>query len=280
MATASSAVYISWKASSNITSSGLSSLFDSPFIHNSFEGGAPMKRMLIIPFLIVVIFGCSETPHPVEPDLSQQSATGSADVTAMNSPVERPLKMSRSNLSLDPVIIRDQELACGGGEISGGEISGNTHLTHLGRASMHISIAWDIGDLLDPGEVQFDPEGPAGGPVARILGPDDYPYHFQFNPFTGECGEAVSATGQVELTAANGDRVFAEIVGGETHRLDFVTEGDGVESFALIDIDGGTGRFADATGSFTLHGIARFDPDAGMFVIDLVEILPGGSISY
>lgn len=224
-----------------------------------------MKRILILPLLVALAFGCD-----------------SNDVT------EEPFEMSSSDLTFDWGIQRDQELACEGEEIAGGAISGNATFTHLDRASIEMSAAWDIGNLLtdDPGfEPGFEPDGPAGGPVAPVL---SEPYSFNVNPFESppppgdpECEEdAVTATAEIDLTAADGDQVFGEVVGGETHRLDFVEEGDGIETFAIINIDGGTGRFQDATGSFVVHTIARFDFEAGMFVIDLAELLPGGSISY
>ncbi len=240
-----------------------------------------MKRLLTIPLLLTLTFGCSERTQPVDPNLSQESRRSAAEATAKHgNATEVPFKMSRSNLALAWGVQRDQELACGGDEIAGGAIAGNGNFTHLGRSTIEMSSAWEIGNLLDPGDVQFTPEGPAGGPVAPVLGPGDYPYDFQFDPFTGTCGETVSATGELVLTAANGDQVFGVVVGGETHRLDFIMEGDGVETFAIIDVDGGTGRFEDATGSFIIHTITRFDVDAGMFVIDLAELLPDGSIAH
>lgn len=251
-----------------------------------------MKRMPLIPLLVALAFGCSEITRPVEPDLSQEGQRSAAEVAAKKGKqVERPFKMSRSDLDLTWGIERDQELACGGDEIAGGEISGAGTFTHLGRSTIEMSSAWDIGNLLDPGDVQFDPVGPAGGPVAPVL---SEPYSFNVDPFLsppppGEpvCEEdAVTATAELVLTAANGDQVFGEVVGGETHRLDFpgpggvVVPGSGVETFAIIDIAGGTGRFENATGSFVIHTITRFDFETFAFVIDLAELLPDGSIAY
>jgi len=56
--------------------------------------------------------------------------------------------------------------------------------------------------------------------------------------------------------------------------------GDGVESFVEVGIDGGTGAFEKASGSFTMHTIIRFDPGQGKFVADLAEILPGGTVKF
>jgi len=197
-----------------------------------------------------------------------------------NNPVQRPLKLTHGKLQVEWAIDRHHELACGGDAIAGGLSSGAGTFTQLGKSKMEVSAAWDIGHLLDPDKAQFVPVGPAGGPVAPVLGPGAYPYQFHFNPFTGACGAAVSATGNVTITAANGDKVFGAITGGETFRLDFVVPGDGVETFAIVVIAGGTGRFEAATGSFVSHTITRFDYATAKFVMDLVEVLPGGTITY
>lgn len=225
-----------------------------------------MKRILILPLLVALAFGCD-----------------SNDVTDVT---EEPFEMSNSDLSIDWVIVVDEEESCGGNRIAGGEISGHGDFTHLGRSEVNLSSAWNIGDLLEPGEVQYEPVSPAAaGPVAPVL---SEPYSFNVNPFESPpppsdpvCEEdAVTATAEVELTAEDGDQVFGEVVGGETHRLDFEEEGDGIENFIEISIVGGTGRFEDAEGSFVVHAITRFDYDAGMFVIDQAEVLSGGRISY
>lgn len=58
-----------------------------------------------------------------------------------------------------------------------------------------------------------------------------------------------SATGSFHFTAANGDSIFTEIVGQAEP-----TETPGVAHIVEINtITGGTGRFAGATGSFTLE---------------------------
>jgi hypothetical protein len=225
-------------------------------------------RAKLIPSLLVLLFLASIFPHTAQ---------------AGNHPVDRPLKMTRGDLQLDWAIDRAHELACGGSEIAGGHSSGQGNFTHLGESMIEVSAAWDIGNLLDPDDAQFAPTSPArpaGGPVAPVLGTGAYPYEFHFNPFTGECGPAVTATGDVTIVAANGDKVFGAITGGETFRLDFVEPGDGVETFATVTITGGTGRLDGATGSFVTHTITRFDADAAKFVIDLAEVLPGGTIAY
>jgi hypothetical protein len=200
---------------------------------------------------------------------------------AVTGPQTRAFVMSDPALVLDWGIERDAELFCGGEEMAGGAISGQATFGALGVLEITNSAAWDVGAANpDPDEAEFEPVGPAGGPFAPVLGPDDYPYDFQVNPFTLACEQVVSATGEFELTTADGDTIVGEVVGGETHRLDFVNEGDGIETFAIIEFTGGTGAFAEASGSFVVHTITRFDYDDLEFVIDLAEVLPGGTIRY
>jgi hypothetical protein len=222
-------------------------------------------RAKLIPSLSVLLLLGSTFPHTAQ---------------AGNDPITRPLKMTRGDLQLDWAIDRAHELACGGSEIAGGHSTGQGNFTHLGRSTIEVSAAWDIGNQLDPADAQYVPTGPAGGPVAPVLGTGAYPYEFHFNPFTDECGPAVTTTGEVTVTAANGDEVSGAITGGETFRLDFMAPGDGVETFAIVTITGGSGRFAGATGEFVTHTITRFDYDAAKFVIDLAEVMPGGTIAY
>lgn len=240
-----------------------------------------MKRMRVLSMLLMLIVGCSESTQPVGADLSQGYDSAASEVSKQGaSPVARPFKMSQIDFHVDWAIDRNHELACGGDEVAGGASTGEGSFTHLGRSTLTVSIAWNVGNLIDPAAVQFVPVGPAGGPVAPVLGPGDYPYAFHFNPFSGQCEAVVLATGEVELTAANGDQVSGVVTGGETHRLDFVNPGDGAETFAIAEFTGGTGRFQDATGSFIMHTITRFDYATGRFVIDLAEVLPGGTIAY
>ena len=202
-------------------------------------------------------------------------------VACSQAPQTHDFEMTGHDLDLVWAITRDQELACGGAEMAGGELAGEATFAQLGTLTVDFSAAWDIAAANpNPDASEFEPEGPAGGPFAPILGQDEHPYEFQYDPFTDTCAAVVSGTGEVEFVDANGDRIDAVVTGGETHRLDFVVEGDGIETFATANITGGTGRFSDATGSFTVHTIARFDVAASEFVIDLAEVLPGGSITY
>lgn len=192
-------------------------------------------------------------------------------------PQARPLALNHQQLEPIWTVSRDQEESCGGGGVAGGLVGGKGNFTHLGQSTVQVSAAWDTRSLLPSG--QYTPVGPAGGPVAPVLGQADYPYDFHYDPDAGVCGQDVSATGKVVLTAANGDLLMGDIVGGEAHRLDFIIDGDGVETFAEVVVTGGTGRFSDATGSFVVHLIARMLPTL-RFAITLAEIMPGGTLGY
>jgi len=199
----------------------------------------------------------------------------------------RPFELSSHDIAMDWGITIFQEEPCSGNRLAGGEISGATTFAGIGTLSLEMSSAWDVGNLLDDAEKQYEPTSPAApedGPAAPVMGTDDYPVTFQFDPFTDTClapGESVaSATGDVVFTADGGDRLLGQVVGGETHRLDFVMEGDGIESFVVVEFTGGTGHFSGATGSFVAHTIFRFDFAEDAFVIDLAEVLPGGTVRY
>ncbi len=200
-------------------------------------------------------------------------------------PREREFRMSDADVALAWGITIFQEVPCGGPEIAGGEITGAATFTAgIGQAELTMSSAWDVGNLLDDADKRFDPVSPeAAGPAAPVLGVNDYPHAFQFNPFTDACllpGEDPAiATGDIVFVASDGDELHGNVVGGETYRLDFVVQGDGIETFNIIEFAGGTGRFSGATGSFVVHSILRFDHDAGEFVLDLAEVLPGGTIT-
>ena len=194
--------------------------------------------------------------------------------------------MTEADVGLAWGITIFQEVPCGGPEIAGGELTGEGTFTGgLGGAELTMSSAWDVGNLLDDADKEFVPESPqAAGPAAPVLGENDYPHAFVFNPFTDEClvpGEAPAvATGDITFLASDGAELYGNVVGGETYRLDFVVEGDGIETFNIIEFAGGTGRFSGATGSFVVHSIFRFDHGAQEFVLDLAEVLPGGTITY
>lgn len=218
----------------------------------------PLRRIVMLAVLAIVVVACSPT-----------------------GPTTQTFAMTDHDLELLWAITRDQELPCDGAEMAGGALAGSATFAGLGVLDVEFSAAWDIGRrVADPDQAEFEPVGPAGGPFAPVLTADEHPYAFQYDPFTNTCAPVVSGTGDVTFTAADGDELRGVVTGGETHRLDFVTEGDGIETFATIDVVGGTGRFAGASGSFTVHTIARFDFVAMEFQIDLAEVLPGGTLTY
>jgi hypothetical protein len=191
-----------------------------------------------------------------------------------------PGVLDLNNQHLAPLwtVSKDQELECGGNGVAGGQVGGTGDFSSLGESTVDVSAAWDIANLIQTAP-QYTPVGPATGPVAPVIGQSDYPYAFHYDPETGNCQQTVEATGKVVLTAANGDRLFADITGGEAHKLDFIIDGDGVETFTQTVVTGGSGQFSAATGSFVVHTIVRLQPTL-RFEITLAEILPGGTLSY
>lgn len=190
--------------------------------------------------------------------------------------------MSDPDMEMVWVVVREMELACDAPETAGGEIAGTATFGSLGELTVSMSAAWDVGNANpDPTQAEYDPDSPdAAGPFAPVLGQAEYPYEFAANPETQACEQTVAATGVASFTADNGDELTAEVVGGETHRLDVAEgqEGDGIESFVEIEFAGGTGQFADASGSAVLHVITHLDPGTAAFVIDEIGVLAGGSI--
>jgi hypothetical protein len=85
-----------------------------------------------------------------------------------------------------------------------------------------------------------------GGGTATYLGKYTEVVTLQINLLT------MSSTGTATFTAANGDTLLATVVGHAT-----LTATPGVISIIEVyTITGGTGRFADATGTFTLESTA------------------------
>jgi len=228
---------------------------------------------------LLPLFGCTGASD----DAHRIAAATPEAITAVlsRSADARPLALNHQDLEVPWAVAGAQEAKCEptGAKITGAMISGKGNFSHLGQTTVSTSLAWDIGHLLSPGTAKYKPVGPASGPVAPVFGPARYPYAFHYDPIHGVCGNAVTATGKVVLTAANGDQVFGNVVGGETHKLDFIIDGDGGETFAEVTVTGGTGRFEDATGSFTMHAIARLGPTL-TFHVTFAEVLPGGTLGY
>jgi hypothetical protein len=70
---------------------------------------------------------------------------------------------------------------------------------------------------------------------------------------------AATSTGTFTFTAANGDQLFASTAGGENS---FIPPNESHVTL-VATVSGGTGRFADATGSFTIDCVEFFDFAAG-----------------
>lgn len=199
-------------------------------------------------------------------------------------PTPRAFEMSDPDVDMQWVITADREEACEAAEVAGGEIAGEAIFGALGRLVVEMSAAWDVGAANpDPNAATYEPDSPhAGGPFAPVLSGGDYPHQFASNPFPAEleCGPSETATGELELTAADGDTITGVVTGGETHRLDVNMQGDGIETFVEIEFDGGTGTYAGASGSAVLHLITHVDPTLMQFVIDEIEVLPGGTVRF
>jgi hypothetical protein len=234
-----------------------------------------VKRLLRVPAVVCVVSvaACSDDGSDIPP-------LGVDAISAVIVPgaEARPLQLNHHALVPVWTVSKDQEIGCGAPASAGGDVGGNASFSHLGQSWVEVSAAWDVANLLTT-PAQYQPVGPAGGPVAPVIGQSGYPHQFHYDPATGTCQQTVAATGKVVLTAANGDRLFGDITGGEAHRLDFLIAGDGVETFAAVDVTGGTGRFAEATGSFVVHSIARITPTL-RFRITLAEIMTGGTIGF
>jgi hypothetical protein len=239
-----------------------------------------MRRSIVslLAFLPIPLIGCtSGSDHAARPAASPEAITA----VLSRSPDARPFALDNQDLEISWAVSGSQEEKCAGPgiRITGSAVSGKGSFTHLGETTVSTSMAWDIGHLLSPSAVKYKAIGPASGPVAPVFGRGAYPYAFHYDPISGKCAPGVTATGKVVLTAANGDRVFGDIVGGETHKLDFLFDGDGGETFAEVAVTGGTGRFEGATGSFTVHAIARLGPTL-RFNVTFAEVMPGGTIGY
>lgn len=195
----------------------------------------------------------------------------------------RAFEMSDADVAMPWVVTAFQEEACGAPRVAGGEIAGSATFGVLGPMDLQMSAAWDIAAANpDPDAATYQPDSPhAGGPFAPVLSGDDYPHAFAAAPFPSDtCDGSEVTTGELELASAAGPTITARVTGGETHRLDVNTQGDGIEAFVEIEFEGGTGDFAGASGSAVLHLITHVDPTLMQFVIDEVEILSGGTIRY
>ena len=99
------------------------------------------------------------------------------------------------------------------------------------------------------------------------------PYHTDLTGFT-VTGNTFAFTGTATFVAANGDKVFTTIVGTGT-----VTT-TGSESTTVDTITGGTGRFAGASGTFTLTNVGVTVSTVGSIVTQTLTGTAVGQISY
>jgi hypothetical protein len=72
-----------------------------------------------------------------------------------------------------------------------------------------------------------------------------------------------SAAGPWTLTAANGDQLFVSLVGYTTEEAQLLGLVNGLQGGGFFTIEGGTGRFQGATGSYTQLITFASDPGKG-----------------
>ncbi len=149
------------------------------------------------------------------------------------------------------------------GLFAGAEVTSAGIVSHLGRSQVRASAAWDWGQ---PAAGLFAPDGPVTAFSASII--SGYPHTF--------CSQPATATGRVTMVAANGDEVHGVVVGGEVYELGFDHPGDGQEQFMVVRIEGGTGRFEDASGNMVIHSIVN------LVDMELLSshLMPGAKIRY
>ena len=98
-------------------------------------------------------------------------------------------------------------------------------------------------------------------------------YHTDLTGFTST-GNTFAFGGTATFVAANGDKVFTTIAGTGT-----VTS-TGSESTTVDTITGGTGRFADASGTFTVTTVGVTVSTVGSIVTQTLTGTVVGQISY
>src|SRR5262245_2186705 len=200
--------------------------------------------------------GLSMKPKTVDPGSANPSSKDGHDGDG------RPIRGSFKGFEPVWVVSHFVERTCNG-LVAGAEVKSWGNVSHLGKTEVTASAAWDWSAKA-AGE--FSPDGPTTSSSATIL--SDYPHDF--------CSQPVSASGKVILEAANGDRVRGTIKGGEVYELGYEHAGDAQEQFMVVEIDGGTGRFAQAEGHIVIHSIFHLVDQK----IISSSIMPGGRISY
>ena len=224
------------------------------------------------------LVGCEPTTAPDMPDMDALSKpkpvdpgppappehgnnNGNGKGNGQGRAQERPIKGAFKGFEPVWVVSHFFERTCNG-IVAGAEVKSRGNVSHLGLTEVTASAAWDWADRPAGG---YLPEGPTTGPSATIV---SGAYEF--------CSQPVTATGRVTLAAANGDVLYGFVAGGEVYELGFAVAGDGQEQFMEVEVEGGTGRFANATGHFVIHSIFNL---VDMKIVQS-GIMPGGGISY
>jgi len=174
----------------------------------------------------------------------------------------KPLRGTFADFEPVWVVSHRLEELCNG-LVAGAEVKSAGIVSHLGRSQVRASAAWDWGQLAAG---SFEPDGPVTAFSASII--SEYPHTF--------CSQPATATGRVTIVAANGDEVHGVVVGGEVYELAFDQPGDGQEQFMVVRIEGGTGRFEDASGRMVIHSIVN------LVDMELLtsHLMPGATIRY
>jgi hypothetical protein len=114
-----------------------------------------------------------------------------------------------------------------------------------------------------------------GTAIISHLGKSTFTQDFTITP-TGPT--TFTQTGTVTLTAANGDQLFATLSGGG--RIGGLAAGDTTDVSSVFTITGGTGRFADASGTITSPVFVTVVSLVGTTLVTSDTFTLQGRISY
>ncbi len=228
---------------------------------------------MLAAFLALGLVGCEtatspesgfEKPKHVDPapPSTPDPAHGNSHGQGRGERPERPLRGTFKDFEPVWVVSHLHERICNG-LVAGAEVQSVGNVSHLGRTQVRASAAWDWSQ---PAPGVYSPDGPVTVFSASIV--SAYPHAF--------CSQPASAAGRVTLVAANGDEVHGVVTGGEVYELAFDHPGDGQEQFMEVRIEGGTGRFDDASGDMVLHSIFNL---VDMEIV-VSNIMPGAKIRY
>jgi len=143
------------------------------------------------------------------------------------------------------------------GDTAGAEITASGEVDDLGEVSVTASASWDW-DLFS-----------AAHPCA-LLNKVPVILDHDFVPGPGPAAIPWTADATVTITTEEGDKIFGAIVGGSVCELEVfgfaLTINEGLTSF---DITGGTGEFADASGSGLTRTVVDSRPDGGFIISEI-----------